>query len=296
MKASSVWFQGSKPSISYKLKSCFPLWGIGWSSGFNRDYWHCGRWWAWFRPFPAAAELSNSSLSGQGSGQQLIHQRPSRLIGSSITHYLCHCKYLRRNVTFGAEYPSTSRLQPVHIAWTPGKERNTPSPGFPWRNVTNSSVVSDKGELAGTVWRQGPSIGMYHICHSQDTGAMRSIVFKKWWCPYPGPKSRRARRIRITPWSCLNKLFSGLAPCGVRFQSGVKPRDAGFCFKQRFHWWNALLSLNKPTGAPTVSQTLPLGAETETDRTQPSPVRTSRSSRKTNTRTNDSDDVWDGIF
>lgn len=108
---------------------------------------------------------------------------------------------------------------------------------------------SDKGELAGTVWRQGPSIGMYHICHSQDTGAMRSIVFKKWWCPYPGPQSRRARRIRITPWSCLNKLFSGLAPCGVRFQSGVKPRDAGFCFKQRFHWWNALLSLNKPTGA-----------------------------------------------
>lgn len=54
------------------------------------------------------------SYPRQASSQDLIHQGPSELIGSSITHYLCHCKYLGKNVTFRKEYPSTPRLQPVH--------------------------------------------------------------------------------------------------------------------------------------------------------------------------------------
>ena len=80
----------------------------------------------------------------QVSGHQLIHQGPSQLIGSSITHYLCHCKYLRKNVTLGGGiYPSkhTQAAACPELGWL-GKHIHTyidTSTGCPGENVTKSS-------------------------------------------------------------------------------------------------------------------------------------------------------------
>jgi hypothetical protein len=80
----------------------------------------------------------------QPSSQQLIHQGPSQLIGSSITHYLCHCKYLGKSVTFGEEYPSTPRSLPAHSL---GKKKSMPFLASDGKRSQNPPDISDKGSL-----------------------------------------------------------------------------------------------------------------------------------------------------
>lgn len=123
VKCTSIWVQSSKPSIKYKLNKLLPpyeelaagvpltkITGIAGGDGGDLD-------------------LSQFLLSSaivlyprQASGQQLIHQGPSQQIGSSITHYLCHCKYLGRNVTFGRNTQAPPGCS-LSTAWVPGKEK-----------------------------------------------------------------------------------------------------------------------------------------------------------------------------
>lgn len=114
-KPSPLCLQSPKPSINYKLNKLLPLYEelavvptlteiTSFAGGDGHD-------------LDLSRLLLNSAIvlyPRQVSGHQLIHQGPSQLIGSSITHYLCHCKYLRKNVTLrGGIYPSTLRRQPV---------------------------------------------------------------------------------------------------------------------------------------------------------------------------------------
>lgn len=137
--------QSPKPSINYKLNKLLPLYEelvvvptlteiTSFAGGDGRD-------------LDLSRLLLNSAIvlyPRQVSGHQLIHQGPSQLIGSSITHYLCHCKYLRKNVTLGGGiYPSkhTQTAACPELGWL-GKHIHTyidTSTGCPGENVTKSS-------------------------------------------------------------------------------------------------------------------------------------------------------------